>query len=121
MRLEEGVGGRGRHHERGADCHADPHTDAAVAADRPPGRNQTVTVRSSRFVDHIGSRTPYSVTIGSGRAAVLHGGTSYAGTWKRAGQGSITSWDASGGGALTLAPGRTWVILVPAGTSVGYC
>ena len=79
---------------------------------------QTVTVRSSRFVDHNGSRTPYSVTIGSGQAALLRGGTRYAGTWTRAGQTSETSWAASGGGALTLAPGRTWVILVPAGAAL---
>lgn len=80
---------------------------------------QTVTVRSSRFVDHNGSRTPYSVTIGSGPAAVLRGGTRYAGTWERTGLTSPTTWAASGGGALALAPGRTWVILVPVGAAVG--
>jgi hypothetical protein len=81
---------------------------------------QTVSVQSSRFVDHNGSRTPYSVTIGHGTASVLRGGTSYAGTWARAGQASPTTWTASGGGALALNPGRTWVILVPVGAVVSY-
>lgn len=79
---------------------------------------QTVTVRSSRFVDHNGVRTPYSVTIGHGAASVLRGGVRYAGTWSRAGQTAPTTWAASGGGALTLMPGRTWVILVPSGAAV---
>ncbi|MGH3743630.1 MAG: DUF3048 domain-containing protein, partial [Mycobacteriales bacterium] len=79
---------------------------------------QTVRVHSSRFVDHNGARTPYSVTIGRGQASVLRGGIRYAGTWARAGQSAPTTWAASGGGALTLTPGRTWVILVPSGAAV---
>ncbi|HEX7354267.1 MAG TPA: DUF3048 domain-containing protein [Mycobacteriales bacterium] len=79
---------------------------------------QTVTVRSSRYVDHNGARTPYSVTVGHGHASVLRGGLRYDGTWSRPSQTAPTTWTASGGGALALVPGRTWVILVPAGAPV---
>lgn len=79
---------------------------------------QTVHVRSSRFVDHNGARTPYSETIGHGSASVLRGGARYRGSWSRASLAAPTTWAASGGGALTLLPGRTWVVLVPAGAAV---
>lgn len=80
---------------------------------------QTVTVRTSRFVDHNGVATPYSVTVGTGPAVLLRGGDRYAGTWSRTGRTSPTTWTAAGGEPLLLAPGRTWVILVPAGARVG--
>ncbi len=78
---------------------------------------QYVTVTSSRFTDHDHNVTPFSVTVGTGKAVLLRGGHAYAGTWSRAKQAEPTTWTASAGGRLTLAPGRTWVVLVP--VSVG--
>jgi hypothetical protein len=74
---------------------------------------QYVTVTSSRFTDHDHNVTPFSVTVGTGRAVLLRGGQSYPGTWSRATKTAATTWTSSGGGPLRLAPGRTWVVLVP--------
>jgi hypothetical protein len=79
---------------------------------------QYVTVRSSRFTDHNHNPTPYSETIGSGRALLLRAGREYTGTWSRTSQTGPTTWTATGGGSLTLAAGRTWVLLVPLGAPV---
>lgn len=54
-----------------------------------------------------------SQTIGSGRGYVLRGGKSIAVTWHRPAASSPTTFTDSAGRAVTLAPGRTWVELVP--------
>jgi hypothetical protein len=79
---------------------------------------QYVTVTTTRFVDHNGVHTPYSFTVGTGKTVLLRGGQAYAGTWSRKVQTDGTTWTAATGGSLRLAPGRTWVILVPVGDAV---
>ncbi len=79
---------------------------------------QYVSVHSTGYTDHNGDATPYSQTVGSGRAVLLRGGHAYPGTWSRTRAAAPTTWAAAGGGALRLAPGRTWVLLVPIGSVV---
>lgn len=55
-----------------------------------------------------------SQLIGSGPLLVLRNGEEVSGTWQRAALGSVTSLVASNGTVIPLAPGPTWVELVPA-------
>lgn len=77
---------------------------------------QFVVLSASGYVDHNGNPTPFSVTVGSGGAALFRGGHRYLGTWSRPVAADPTTWKSAAGGPLRLAPGRTWVLLVPIGT-----
>jgi len=80
---------------------------------------QFVRERSSRYADVLGHGTPYTVTLGRGRAVVLTGGRRVLGTWRRAGRGPIRYLDA-GGRDVLLRPGQTWILLLPAGRPLTY-
>jgi hypothetical protein len=75
---------------------------------------QHVKVRASRYHDALGNRTPYTETVGSGRAEVLRGGRSYEGFWSRPAATDGTEFTAADGGRLDFAAGQVWVVLVPA-------
>jgi hypothetical protein len=79
---------------------------------------QYVTIGMSGYSDHNGAHTPTSHTIGSGPAVLLRDGKRYDGTWSRASLSAPTVWTAAAGGSLTMAPGRVWVLLAPAGTGL---
>jgi hypothetical protein len=79
---------------------------------------QDVSVYTTPLVDHLGNHTPFSVTVGTGQAMLLRGGHTYAGTWSRPSMTGPTTWRTTTGAALALAPGRTWVVLVPIGSVV---
>ncbi|WP_208036875.1 DUF3048 domain-containing protein [Streptomyces cyanogenus] len=74
---------------------------------------QHVTVRTSRYHDVLGSRTPYTETVGSGRAEVLRDGRSYDGFWSRPTAADGTSFTTADGGRLGFAAGQVWVVFVP--------
>lgn len=72
---------------------------------------QYVDVRPSRFHDRLGSTSPLSRTVGSGRAVVLRDGRAYETRWTRPGAGSGTTFRAADGGeAVAFAPGPVWVV-----------
>jgi hypothetical protein len=73
---------------------------------------QRVREKGSRFVDVHGMPTPYTVTTGSGSAVVLRGGQRVVARWTRSGVGPIHYLDRLGHD-VRLAPGPTWVLLVP--------
>jgi hypothetical protein len=80
---------------------------------------QQVSVNGSRFHDVLGLVTPRSHTVGSGPFTLLRpDGTQFHGTWTRASASEPTTYLDSSGVAVTLAPGRTWVLLAPKGNSV---
>ncbi|MHB1583354.1 MAG: DUF3048 domain-containing protein [Acidimicrobiales bacterium] len=54
----------------------------------------------------------------SGQAEVFRDGEEITGTWQRSSLGQATRFTTSSGGTITLAPGRTWVELVPNTISV---
>ncbi|MEV4945730.1 DUF3048 domain-containing protein [Streptomyces sp. NPDC053755] len=76
---------------------------------------QQVTVRPSRFEDFLGSVSPYTETVGSGPARVLRDGRAHDARWSRPDAASGTTLTTPDGAPLNLAPGRTWIVLVPRG------
>src|SRR6266576_5398540 len=80
---------------------------------------QYVRVFASNLHDVVGNPTPYTDTVGSGKAVFFRDGREVSGTWYRKAPGSGTAYYA-GSGRYPMAPGRTWVILVPTGTPVHF-
>jgi hypothetical protein len=58
---------------------------------------------------------PEGQLIGNGQAWVFSGGKVVKGTWARPGLPNVTAFTDSAGAPIALAPGRTWVELVPVG------
>lgn len=75
---------------------------------------QHVTVRTSRYHDVLGNPTPYTETVGSGRAEVLRDGRSFEGFWSRPTATDGTAFTTAAGGRLDFAAGQVWVVFVPA-------
>lgn len=75
---------------------------------------QYVTVRPSAYRDSGGSVTPYTETVGSGRARVLRDGKAYEAHWSRPSAGGGTTFTTAQGHGLPFARGPVWVALVRA-------
>ncbi|WP_246095954.1 DUF3048 domain-containing protein [Streptomyces botrytidirepellens] len=71
---------------------------------------QHTTVRPSRFHDVLGSVTPFTETVGSGKAVVLRDGKAYETRWSRPGAGGGTTFTTTDGDRMTFAPGPVWVV-----------
>ncbi|MBC7373221.1 MAG: DUF3048 domain-containing protein [Frankiales bacterium] len=69
----------------------------------------------SRYVDVLGSPSPYTTTIGSGPVAILRDGRRISGTWRRLVGDTGTRFLDDKGRDLPLKVGSTLVLLVPAG------
>ena len=80
---------------------------------------QFVTERGSQYVDVLGNGTPYTVTTGGGRAVVLRDGMRVESRWLRQGFGR-TRLITTGRRDVPLRPGRTWVLLLPAGRPLAF-
>ena len=76
---------------------------------------QSVRIRSSAFGDRGGNNTPFTVTVGSGRALVLRGGREYDARWSRPDAAGGTTFTDADGRRLRFARGQVWVLLAPAG------
>jgi hypothetical protein len=73
----------------------------------------TTNIRGTGIFDASHSEDPFVEVLGSGDAWVARDGKVTRGTWSRAGiHDPFTLSDATGG-TMALAPGRTWVELVP--------
>ncbi|WP_229858866.1 DUF3048 domain-containing protein [Streptomyces anandii] len=72
---------------------------------------QHVKVRRSSLHDFLGNYTPYTETVGSGKAEVLRDGRVHDVTWKRPGAADGTSLTAADGTPVNLARGQVWVVL----------
>ena len=79
---------------------------------------QQVDVRTTGYKDVLGFPSPYSVTVGSGPVSVLRDGKRVDGEWRRGGPAFGTALFDSAGAPLPLAPGPTWVLLVPRGAQL---
>jgi hypothetical protein len=75
---------------------------------------QYVRVRASEYHDVLGNGTPYTETVGSGKAEVLRDGRSFAATWSRPAAGDGTTFTAADGSRLGFASGQVWVVFAPA-------
>ncbi|MFF8970918.1 DUF3048 domain-containing protein [Streptomyces sp. NPDC014995] len=75
---------------------------------------QYVRVRPSAFRDFLGNNTPYTETVGSGRAEVLRDGRAHDVTWKRAAATDGTQFTTRDGKRVAFAEGQVWVVFVKA-------
>ena len=76
-----------------------------------------VKVGTSEIVDAAGNHSPEVKLTGKGRAYVFRGGRVIAGRWERPTLQDVTRFVTKSGDEIALAPGRTWVELLP--TTIG--
>ena len=63
--------------------------------------------------DPAGNPVPETVLEGSGDATVSTGGRTVTGTWSKSGADAVLGLTTPDGAVVSLAPGTTWVELVP--------
>ena len=76
---------------------------------------QYVPIRKSEFHDFLGNYTPYTETVGSGRAKVLRDGRAFDVEWKRPTAEDGTEFTTADGGPVNFAEGQVWVVFAKAG------
>ena len=72
---------------------------------------QIVSITPSEYGDRFGGITPFTETIGTGKAYVLRNGQYFVTTWNRASAESGTSFTFSDGAIMNFAEGQVWVAL----------
>ncbi|GGY08371.1 DUF3048 domain-containing protein [Streptomyces djakartensis] len=75
---------------------------------------QYVKVRESAFGDFLGNNTPYTETVGSGKAEVLRDGRAYDVDWERANATDGTAFTTGDGTPVNFAKGQVWVVYAEA-------
>jgi hypothetical protein len=75
----------------------------------------SVNIQSTGLHDVLGNASPLDVTTGSNPAWVLRGGTMVRGTWTRKTRADEFTLTDKQDHPIALAPGRTWIELLPAG------
>ncbi|MFE0514705.1 DUF3048 domain-containing protein, partial [Streptomyces sp. NPDC058964] len=75
---------------------------------------QYVTVRESAYHDVLGNNTPYTETVGSGKAEVLRDGRAFDATWTRGAAPGGTEFTSADGAPVNFAKGQVWVVFAPA-------
>jgi hypothetical protein len=74
---------------------------------------QVVDVVAGDIIDPAGNPSPEVDVVGSGRAYVFRDGRMVLGRWERAREGDLTTFVTRSGETIPLAPGSTWVELLP--------
>ncbi|NWF29027.1 DUF3048 domain-containing protein [Streptomyces sp. PKU-EA00015] len=72
---------------------------------------QYTEVRPSKFRDRGGSVSPYTETVGSGRALVLRDGRAFDARWQRDSAAGDTVFTTAAGERLNFARGQVWILL----------
>ncbi|HZC25388.1 MAG TPA: DUF3048 domain-containing protein [Actinopolymorphaceae bacterium] len=75
---------------------------------------QYVKIHPSRFGDKWGNITPYTQSVGSGKARVLRDGRAYDVRWSRPKPDAGTTFATASGKRMTFAPGQVWVVFAKA-------
>jgi hypothetical protein len=75
---------------------------------------QHVRIRTSRYHDVLGNYTPFTGTVGSGKAEVLRDGRSFEATWTRREAGDGTTFTGADGRPVDFADGQVWVVFAKA-------
>ena len=97
------------------------HVDAAGRQVTPPNVIfQFVNYRDTGLVDSSGSSVPEAQVVGGGEAWVLSGGLLVPARWSKSDASSVTRYVDASGVEVRLAPGRTWIELVPPGNGDAY-
>jgi Protein of unknown function (DUF3048) N-terminal domain/Protein of unknown function (DUF3048) C-terminal domain len=94
-----------------------------VDADGQPVRAANVLVRitpyrDSGVRDSVGAVVPEAEAVGAGDAWLLSGGRVQPGRWHKPSAGAPTTYTDTSGAPLLLAPGPTWVEVLPPGAGV---
>ena len=79
---------------------------------------QVLSVTDSDFLDSAGNPSPEVELTGSGKAYVLRDGSVIRGRWERDSLKDVTTFVTNDGTEIELAPGRTWVELLPSWVAV---
>ena len=74
---------------------------------------QYTQITTSRFLE-AGSRPPYAVSTGSGRAVVLRNGQEFTVRWSRPSADGGTTFTLPDGKRMLFAPGQVWVVFAAA-------
>ena len=77
-----------------------------------------VTLVDTGTKDPAGNPVPETVLTGSGGALVATGGKTVSGTWTKGAKTDVLTLKGADGQPLTLAPGNTWVEMVPVSGAV---
>jgi hypothetical protein len=72
---------------------------------------QMVAVIPSEYKDKVGGVTPFSQTVGTGKAYVLRNGERFVTTWKRPTPESGTTFTFADGTTINFDPGQIWIAL----------
>lgn len=75
---------------------------------------QYVKIRKSAYHDILGNNTPYTETVGSGKADVLRDGRTFSVGWKRAKATDGTEFTTADGTPVNFAKGQVWVVFAKA-------
>ncbi|MGN6300692.1 MAG: DUF3048 domain-containing protein [Angustibacter sp.] len=78
-----------------------------------------VRTRDAGYRDPVGNPVPETVLTGTGSALVLTGGRQVAGRWSKASPFAPLTLTTVSGAPLTVAPGTTWLELVPTSGGAG--
>lgn len=74
---------------------------------------QYAKIRSSSYRDRSGNVSPYTETVGEGKALVLRNGRAYDADWSRPSATAGTTFTDEHGQRLNFAAGQVWVVLAP--------
>ena len=72
---------------------------------------QIVSITASEYKDKLGGVTPFSNTVGTGKAYVLRNGESFATTWNRPSEQSGTIFTLENGEQMKFEAGQIWIAL----------
>lgn len=79
---------------------------------------QVVKVQTGSIIDTAGNPSPEVTLTGGGKAYVLRDGRMIVGRWERGSLDAVTKFYDKAGNQIALAPGTTWVELLPASVKV---
>lgn len=92
------------------------HPDLLIDGSQVSSTNvvvMSVSVQNTAAHDSHGTVVPLPVVLGSGQVWVFRNGLVEKGTWSRAGENAPMKLQTSTGQIIALAPGRTWVEVLP--------
>jgi hypothetical protein len=72
---------------------------------------QMVSITPSEYKDKVGGVTPFSQTVGTGKAYVLRDGQRFVTTWDRPSADSGTTFTLADGAVMNFDPGQIWIAL----------
>ena len=72
---------------------------------------QMVSITPSEYKDKVGGVTPYSQTVGEGKAYILRDGQRFITTWNRPSAESGTTFTFADGAIMNFDPGQIWIAL----------